>query len=141
MVCFVASAFDQKDVDAIYDEAIRPALRELKIRCTRVDRVEHNDDIDDKIFALMNAADFCIADLTYARPSVYYEAGYMFGCRKPVIYISRNDHFHTRASDPHGNLRLHFDLQNKEHHSLDRALKNIRSTAETEDFNRSCPAS
>jgi nucleoside 2-deoxyribosyltransferase len=113
MVCFVASAFDRKDVDTIYDNAIRPTLRELKIRCTRVDRVEHNDDIDDKIFALMKAADFCIADLTYARPSVYYEAGYIFGCKKPVIYISRSDHFHGSALDRHGNLRVHFDLQMK----------------------------
>jgi nucleoside 2-deoxyribosyltransferase len=102
MICFVASAFDHKDIDAIYDKVVRPTLQKLKIRCTRVDRIEHNDDIDDKIFALMNAADFCIADLTYARPSVYYEAGYMFGCKKPVIYIARSDHFRAKVPDPHG---------------------------------------
>ncbi|HWN65302.1 MAG TPA: hypothetical protein VNN24_06410 [Candidatus Binatus sp.] len=113
IICFVASALDRADADEIYDTAIRPTLRELKIRPTRVDRIEHNDDIDDKIFALMKAADFCIADLTYARPSVYHEAGYMSGCGKPVIYISRRDHFRARDSDPHGNLRVHFDLQMK----------------------------
>jgi nucleoside 2-deoxyribosyltransferase len=113
MIAFVASAFDRTDVDAIYDKVIKRVLRDMKIRCTRVDRVEHNDDIDDKIFALMNAADFCIADLTYARPSVYYEAGFMFGCNKPVVYICRRDHFGANASDPYGNLRVHFDLQMK----------------------------
>jgi nucleoside 2-deoxyribosyltransferase len=113
MICFVASALDRANVDAIYDKSIKPVLRELGIRCTRVDRVEHNDDIDDKIFALMEAADFCIADLTYARPSIYYEAGYMLGRGKPVIYTARNDHFFARDSDPHGNLRVHFDLQMK----------------------------
>lgn len=113
ITCFVASAFEHKDVDAIYDRSIRPTLRELGIRCMRADRVEHNDDVDDKIFALMDAADFCIADLTYARPSVYYEAGYMFGCKKPVVYICRRDHFHAVSSDPNGNLRVHFDLQMK----------------------------
>jgi nucleoside 2-deoxyribosyltransferase len=113
ITCFVASAFDRNDVDAIYDKVIRLVLRDLKIRCTRVDRVEHNDDIDDKIFSLMNAADFCIADLTYARPSVYYEAGYMFGHRKPVVYITRADHFRAKDSDSYGNLKIHFDLQMK----------------------------
>jgi nucleoside 2-deoxyribosyltransferase len=113
MICFVASALDRADVDAIYDKSIKPVLRELGIRCTRVDRVEHNDDIDDKIFALMEAADFCIADLTHARPSVYYEAGYMLGRGKPVIYTARDDHFRAKDSDLHGNLRVHFDLQMK----------------------------
>jgi nucleoside 2-deoxyribosyltransferase len=111
--CFVASALDYEDVDEVYDRAVKPTLRQLGIRSMRVDRVEHNDDVDDKIFALMETADFCIADLTYARPSVYYEAGYMFGQGKPVIYIARRDHFCARDSDPHGNLRVHFDLQMK----------------------------
>lgn len=111
--CFVASAFDHSDVDAIFDRAIRPVLKQLGARADRVDRTEHNDDIDDKIFALMSRADFCIADITYARPSVYYEAGYIFGSGKPVVYIARSDHLRPRADDPHGNLRVHFDLQMK----------------------------
>ena len=77
----------------------------------RVDRVEHNEDIDKKIFESLDAADFVIADLTYARPSAYYEAGYAAGKSKPVIYIVRSDHFKARDNDPHGNFRVHFDLQ------------------------------
>jgi nucleoside 2-deoxyribosyltransferase len=113
MNCFIASAFDHDDVDAIYDLAIRPILKALKIRPTRADRVEHNDDIDDRIFTLIDQSQFCIADLTFARPSVYYEAGYAFGSAKPVIYIARHDHFRARNDDPPGNLRVHFDLQMK----------------------------
>src|SRR5690349_5521117 len=37
----------------------------------------------------------------------------MFGHGKPVIYISRSDHFRDKESDPHGNLKVHFDLQMK----------------------------
>jgi hypothetical protein len=113
MNCFIASAFDQKDVDAIYDRAIRPVLKELKLRPSRVDRVEHNDDIDDRIFRLIDQSEICIADLTFARPSVYYEAGYAFGIGKPVIYIARSDHFRAREDDKVGNMRVHFDLQMK----------------------------
>ena len=113
MNCFIASAFDHDDVDAIYDHAILPVLKIQKLIPTRVDRVEHNDDIDDRIFTLINQSQLCIADLTHARPSVYYEAGYAFGIGKPVIYIARQDHLHPRENDPSGNLKVHFDLQMK----------------------------
>jgi nucleoside 2-deoxyribosyltransferase len=108
--CFVASALDYPDVDAIYDRAIRPVLKDLKIGVYRVDRVDHNDDIDDRIFAMLDDSQLCIADLTYARPSVYYEAGYAFGGDKPVVYIARKDHLDKKAED---NRRVHFDLQMK----------------------------
>ena len=111
--CFVASAFQRGDVDAIYDQCIKPAMAELGVRCTRVDREEKNQDIDDLLFDLLEAADFVIADLTYSRPSVYYEAGYAVGRSKPVIFTVRADHFRDRPDDPLGNLRVHFDLQMK----------------------------
>ena len=113
MKCFVASAIGKEDVDLIYDNAICPVLKELKIKPFRVDRVEHNEDIDDQIFKLIDSADLCIADLTYARPSVYYEAGYAFGKGMPVVYIARRDHFKAQDKDSIGNLRVHFDLQMK----------------------------
>jgi len=97
--CFIASPLSHKDVDIIYDKAIRPILKELKIQPIRIDKIEHNDDIDDKIFQLLDKADFCVADLTYARPSVYYEAGYAFASGKPVIYIARKDHFVAKPSE------------------------------------------
>ncbi len=111
MKCFIASAFGHEDVNTIYDRCIIPTLKKLSVTPMRVDRVEHNDDIDKKIFELLDAADFVIADLTYARPSAYYEAGYAAGKSKPVIYIARSDHFKARDNDPQGNLRVHFDLQ------------------------------
>jgi nucleoside 2-deoxyribosyltransferase len=111
MKCFIASAFGRDDVDAIYDRCVVPLLRKLSVTPLRVDRVEHNEDIDNKIFELLDSADFVIADLTYARPSVYYEAGYAAGKSKPVIYIAKSDHFKARDNDPYGNFRVHFDLQ------------------------------
>jgi hypothetical protein len=110
--CFVASALGYDDVDRVYLKLIKPTLGPLHVAVSRVDRVDHNDDIDDKIMELLTAADFCIADLTHARPSVYYEAGYAMAT-KPVIFIARKDHFKARDNDPAGNFRVHFDLQMK----------------------------
>jgi len=109
MKCFVATALGHADVDRVYNKAIRPVLRDLGVKPLRIDRIEHNDDIDNQIFALLNASHFCIADLTYARPSAYYEAGYALGSNRPVIYIVRNDHFRN----PEDDKRVHFDLQMK----------------------------
>jgi hypothetical protein len=112
-ICFVASALGKRDVDHIYDKGICPVLRQLRIRPMRVDRIEHNDDIDDKILALIQSSELCIADLTFARPSVYYEAGVVHGLGRPVVYTTRSDHIRDKDSDPHGILRVHFDLQMK----------------------------
>jgi len=109
----VACAFGKEDVDEIYGNAILPVLKSLGIKTYRVDQIEHNDDIDDKIIELILKCDICIADLTYSRPSVYYEAGYFKGLGKPVIFIARKDHFSPKEKDLYGNFKIHFDLQMK----------------------------
>ena len=111
--CFVALAVGRADVDEVYDRIIVPTLKDLGVVARRVDRHEHNDDIDDKILELIDNCDFGIAELTYARPSVYYEAGRINGLSRPVIFMARKDHLTPRPDDPEGNLRVHFDLQMK----------------------------
>jgi nucleoside 2-deoxyribosyltransferase len=127
--CFVACAFGKSDVDEIYKNAILPILKLMKIKAYRVDQIEYNDDIDNKIIELLLKCDICIADLTYSRPSVYYEAGYFTGLRKSVIHIARRDHFSPKIEDIYGNFKIHFDLQ----------MKNIiqwSSTSRTDTFKR-----
>jgi nucleoside 2-deoxyribosyltransferase len=109
----VACAFGKDDVDEIYKNAVLPVLKSMKIKLYRVDLIEHNDDIDDKIIELILKCDICIADLTYSRPSVYYEAGYFKGLGKSVIFIVRKDHFSPKTEDVYGNFKIHFDLQMK----------------------------
>ena len=67
----MACAFGKEDVDEIYKNAILPVLKSMEIKPYRVDLIEHNDDIDDKIIELILKCDICIADLTYSRPSAY----------------------------------------------------------------------
>jgi hypothetical protein len=108
--CFVAMAFERTDTDAIYGRSIEPCLNKLSVKPIRVDRIEHNDDIDDKILEELEDCALAVVDLTYARPSVYFEAGY--AQRKvPVIYTARKDHFRPKPDDEFGTFRVHFDLQ------------------------------
>ena len=107
--CFVAMAFGQKDTDAIF-KISRKTLARLGINAQRVDRIEHNENIDTRIISEIEAADLVIADLTYARPSVYFEAGYAQRAI-PVIFTARTDHFRERDNAPNGNRHVHFDLK------------------------------
>jgi len=111
--CFVAMAFDRDDTDKLYDRVIKPLLERRDVVAFRVDRSNRNDDIDDQILSELQQSDFVISDLTYARPSVYFEAGVAHGRAIPVIYTCRKDHFLPKADDVHGNCRVHFDLQMK----------------------------
>lgn len=111
--CFVACAFGRQDVDKMYAKVLLPTLKGHKIKTLRVDLINHNKNIDQKIVELIRDCDFGIVDLTYARPSVYYEAGYIHGLGKEVIFSVRNDHFKPDNNDLEGNRRIHFDLITK----------------------------
>jgi hypothetical protein len=102
-----------EETDALFERAIAPAVRAVGVKPIRIDKLEHNDDIDDAILREISRADVVIADLTFARPSVYFEGGYAAASGTPVIYTARRDHFRARDDDPFGNLRVHFDLQMK----------------------------
>lgn len=107
--CFVAMAFGHEDTDGIYDNAIRPVLRNNDVIPVIINRREDNRDINHQIIEQLQRSDFCIADLTYTRPSVYYEAGYAQR-EVEVIYTVRRDHLGKNQPE---DKRVHFDLQMK----------------------------
>ena len=108
--CFVAMAFGKQDCDTLYDKCIAPALKWFKFEPIRIDRREHKDDLNNYIIRMLKESDIALADLTYSRPSVYYEAG--FAERQiPVVYTVRKDHL--SRTQPDDRLWVHFDLEMK----------------------------
>jgi hypothetical protein len=83
---FVAMSFD-KSRDAIYDNAIEPAVRMAGYHAIRVDRTEHLNRIDDEIIARMRLCRFMVADFTRQRQGVYFEAGFMKGLGRNVYWM------------------------------------------------------
>ena len=110
---FVAMRIGDPETDRLYRRSIAPAIRAARLKPIRIDKVPHNEDIDDRIIAEIRRATVVVTDLTFARPSAYFEAGFAFGLGIPVVYTTRNDHFRDRDDDPLGNHRVHFDLQMK----------------------------
>lgn len=87
---FVAMMFHES-VGHIYDQAIRPAITQAGYDALRIDRMEHNDRIDDLILLEIQRSRFLVADLTGHRQGVYWEAGYAMGLGIPVIWTCRKD--------------------------------------------------
>ncbi len=102
--CFIAIKFGKPDTDAIY-EKIERIITELGLHPRRIDQIEHTENINQKIISELNESDITIADLTYARPSVYFEAGYSHR-KTPVIYTCREDHLNNEED----NLKVNFDV-------------------------------
>jgi hypothetical protein len=107
--CFIAMAFGKEDSEALYEKSILPVLQRNLIKPIIINRQNSNEDLNNQIIDELSMSDFCIVDLTYARPSVYFEAGYAQRSIE-VIYTCRKDHFNKNQPD---DLRVHFDLQMK----------------------------
>lgn len=103
--CFVAMSFDESLKDA-YEHGIYPAVKEdCKMDPVRVDFVEHNEKICDKIVAEIRTCQFLVADVTLQRAGVYFEAGFAMGLDRPVIWTCREDDFKN----------VHFDTRQYNH--------------------------
>lgn len=99
--CFVALHFSEEML-AVYEEAIKPAIKDAGFEPRIASEPQHNEQIDARIVAEIRQARFVVADVTGARTGVYFEAGYALGQGRPVIWTCRADrekedmHFDTR---------------------------------------------
>ena len=99
--------FDRPDVDFIYESAIEPAVARAGLQPRVVNRIIHNNDIDDQIHSEIKECTLCIADLTFERPSVYFEAGLALGLGKELIFTVERSHLSPLdRTQP----KVHFDL-------------------------------
>ena len=98
--CFVAMSF-HPSLAVAYTDGIQPAVTESGFTPVRIDLVEHNEKICDKILVEIRLAQFVVADFTLHRAGVYFESGFAMGLGRPVIWTCRKDqlgeaHFDTR---------------------------------------------
>lgn len=91
---FVAMWFDDAMSDA-YEYGIEPGIRDAGFVPMRIDEKKDANRIDDDIIAEIKKSRFVVADMTHGpkgvRGSVYFEAGFAYGCELEVIYCCRRD--------------------------------------------------
>lgn len=99
--CFVAMNFDD-NLESLYKNSIQSAIEDSqKYKAYRVDKVAHNDLINNKIIAEIRKSKFLVAEFTGQKRGVYFEAGFAMGLGKPVIFLVKKTdlkklHFDTR---------------------------------------------
>jgi hypothetical protein len=100
---FVAMWFGGKErkeeMDTLYEEAIKPAIKGAGYNAERADTDDYNDAIMDKVIDDIRRAPFVVADLTSRNNGVYYEAGFAGGYGKEVILCC-----------PESDKKQHFDV-------------------------------
>jgi nucleoside 2-deoxyribosyltransferase len=70
-----------------------------------VDKAQHNEDINDKIIAEMRRSKFMVSDFTGHRLGVYFEAGFMLGLGRGVIFTCKEGEIG----------QAHFDTSHRNH--------------------------
>lgn len=90
---FMAMKFGDEDLDAILDNAFRPAAQETGFKLYKLDDVPKAGLIDDRLRVEIRTSRFLIADLTHENAGAYWEAGYAEGLGKPVIYTCEKSKF------------------------------------------------
>ena len=107
---FVAMWFDDSMNEA-YDKGIKPAIERAGYDAFKINEKPDVDKIDDEIIGEIRRSRFLVADFTHgdrgARGGVYYEAGFAYGLRLPVVRSCRKDIIDRNE--------LHFDVRQHYH--------------------------
>ena len=118
MFAFVLMPFDTA-FDDIYRLGIKETAEKLGIRAERVDeQIFHKENILERIYRQIDAADLIIADLTGRNANVFYETGYAHAKGKVCLLLT------SKADD------IPFDLKHHRHLIYGDSIQNLRQTLE-----------
>ena len=83
--CFVIQPFDSGKFDKRFEDVYKPAIEAAGLEAYRVDRDPGVDVPIEAIEEGIRKAAVCLADITTNNPNVWYELGYAFAARRPVL--------------------------------------------------------
>ena len=86
-------------------KTLRKVVSDLNLIPRFSDESLYTKPVTSETFYEIRRSKLVIADLTYYKPHVYYEAGYAEALKKPVIYTCRSGYYVKRQFDIiHSNL-------------------------------------
>lgn len=105
---FMAMKFGETDLDKIFGEWFRPAVKQTGFDLQTVSGNPVAGLIDEKIRVDIRMARFVVTDLTHENNGAYWEAGFAEGLGKPVIYTCERKVWEEK--------KTHFDTNH--HHTI-----------------------
>jgi len=128
---FVAMWFDDNkefqntDLKKAYEKGFKDAIESTGHTPRRIDYLEHDDFIPDKIISEIKRSRAMVADLTGSRGSVYFEAGFAMGLSIHVIWTCHETEFDKRQFD----VKQVNTIKWKDHNDLkEKLIKRIEAT-------------
>ena len=104
---FMAMQYGDAELEGLYENHLKPAVAETGFELYRLNEAPPAGLIDVRLRAELRRARFLIADLTHRNAGAYWEAGFMEGVGKPVIYLCKESVFQETAT--------HFDTNHSQH--------------------------
>lgn len=91
MNCFVIMPFAKEfdDVYTVIKTSVEQVIAPTGGRCFRLDEARPAGPITDRLLREIQAANFCVADITGNIPNVMWEVGYAMALGKPIILITQ----------------------------------------------------
>jgi len=102
--CFVIQPFDNGPFDKRFDDVYIHAIKSAGLEAYRVDRDMSVEIPIEGIEKGIRNSSVCLADITNDNPNVWYELGFAFAIRRPVVMICSKD----RTSN-----KYPFDIQHR----------------------------
>ena len=107
--------------DDVYQLGVKETAEKVGIKAERVDeQIFHKENILERIYNQIDAADFIISDMTGRNPNVFYETGYAHAKGKLCLLLTSN-------SDD-----IPFDLKHHRHIIYGNSIQNLRQELENE---------
>ncbi len=78
------------DFEDVFHYGISNAVREGGLLCERIDKQAFTGDILSRLKDRIANAKLVVADLTLARPNVFLEVGYAWGCGVPTVLLCKD---------------------------------------------------
>ena len=98
-LAFVAMSFSP-ELDDAYKRGIKPALKDSGFLGRRMDEIDHDEIIDNRMLNEIKRSGLLVADFTFKNNGAYFEAGFAMGLNIHVIRTCRRDY----------KDHLHFDV-------------------------------
>jgi hypothetical protein len=87
--CFVIQPFDNDEFDKRFDDVFVPAIRAAGLDPYRMDRDPALIIPIEAIEKNIRDADICVADISLAKPIVWFEVGYALASAKDVVLVCK----------------------------------------------------